>query len=173
MTRRIFGLAVLGTLSLILAGCGPTKLDKALSRLDNRPDWQQFGKIDVPRHPAEKYLEGWVIVLDPGHGGDAHLENYKRGPTGVREAEMNWRVGVLLEKLRRSPTTSSGPTAGGGRTCSSACTTTPRRASRRTSPASGTTARPTGPKSRWTPRNTSPTTWVRRCARTSRSRRRY
>lgn len=99
MTRRIFGLAVSGVLSLVLAGCGPTTLDKALSRLDDRPGWQHFGKIDVPRHPAEKHLAGWVIVLDPGHGGDAHIENYKRGPTGVREAEMNWRVGVLLEKL--------------------------------------------------------------------------
>lgn len=99
MTRRIFRLAVLGTFTLILAGCGPTSLDKALSRLDHRPDWQHFGRIDVPRHPAQKYLAGWVIVLDPGHGGDAHLENYKRGPTGVREAEMNWRVGKLLEKM--------------------------------------------------------------------------
>lgn len=99
MTRRIFGLAVSGVLSVVLAGCGPTTLDKALSRLDDRPGWQHFGKIDVPRHPAEKHLAGWVIVLDPGHGGDAHIENYKRGPTGVREAEMNWRVGVLLEKL--------------------------------------------------------------------------
>lgn len=98
MSRLIIALGLSGLL-LIFAGCGPTKLDKALSRLDNRPDWQHFGKIDVPRHPAEKHLAGWVIVLDPGHGGDAHLENYKRGPTGVREAEMNWRVGVLLEKL--------------------------------------------------------------------------
>lgn len=99
MTRRIFPLAVTAALSLVLAGCGPTTLDKAMSRLDDRPDWRHFGKLDLPRHPAEKYLAGWVIVLDPGHGGDAHLENYKRGPTGVREAEMNWRVGVLLERL--------------------------------------------------------------------------
>ncbi len=70
-----------------------------MSRLDDRPDWKSFGRVDVPRHPAEKHLAGWVIVLDPGHGGDAHLENYKRGPTGVREAEMNWRVGKLLERL--------------------------------------------------------------------------
>jgi N-acetylmuramoyl-L-alanine amidase len=80
-------------------GCGPTSLEKAMGRLDDRPDWKRFGEIDVPRHPAEEHLAGMVIVLDPGHGGDAHRKDYKRGPTGVREAEMNWRVGKLLERL--------------------------------------------------------------------------
>ncbi|MEZ6191138.1 MAG: N-acetylmuramoyl-L-alanine amidase [Phycisphaerales bacterium] len=192
MTRHIFGLVVLGTLSLILAGCGPTKLDKALSRLDNRPDWHQFGKLDVPRHPAEKYLEGWVIVLDPGHGGDAHLENYKRGPTGVREAEMNWRVGVLLERLLTDAgvhvtMTRHGdedvslkdraevannverPDGGRGRTCSSACTTTPRRARSANFSSVWYHGEADWSGFRWTPPNTSPTTWVHRCGPTSRS----
>ena len=99
MTRDIFRLGLLGILTLTLSGCGPTSLDKAMSRLDHRPDWRTYDKPDVPRHPAEKYLQGWVIVLDPGHGGEAHKKGYKRGPTGVREAEMNWRVGKLLERL--------------------------------------------------------------------------
>ena len=91
------GLAVV--MCVCLVGCGPRSLDQAMRRLDDRPTWKTFGKIDVPHHPAEKYLAGMVIVLDPGHGGDAHLANYKRGPTGVREEEMNWRVAKLLERL--------------------------------------------------------------------------
>ena len=99
MFQDIFRFAVVSLLMLTLAGCGPTPLDKAMSRLDRRPDWHTHGKLDLPRHPAEKHLAGWVIVLDPGHGGEAHRKGYKRGPTGVREAEMNWRVGKLLERL--------------------------------------------------------------------------
>jgi N-acetylmuramoyl-L-alanine amidase len=99
MTRRTFQVWILTFTVMALAGCGPTTLDKAMGRLDDRPDWKSFGKLDLPRHPAQKYLEGMVIVLDPGHGGEAHKAGYKRGPTGVREAEMNWRVGKLLEKL--------------------------------------------------------------------------
>ncbi len=77
----------------------PMPLDAALALLDERDDWAEHGPMPLPRHPAEKYLKGWTIALDPGHGGDAHLPNYKRGPTGVREAEINWRVAVLLQKL--------------------------------------------------------------------------
>ncbi len=99
MFRLILCVLVSMVFVLVPTGCGPTPLDKAMRRLDDRPEWKTFGKIDVPRHPAEKHLAGMVIVLDPGHGGDAHLKNYKRGPTGVREAEMNWRVAKLLERL--------------------------------------------------------------------------
>lgn len=99
MTWHNLRVWMLGLTFVVLAGCGPTSLDKAMSRLDHRPDWQSYGKLDLPRHPAQKHLQGWVIVLDPGHGGEAHKKGYKRGPTGVREAEMNWRVGKLLERL--------------------------------------------------------------------------
>jgi len=99
MTWRSLWVSVLGLTVAMLAGCGPTSLDKAMSRLDDRPDWKTYHKPDVPRHPAEKHLQGWFIVLDPGHGGEAHKKGYKRGPTGVREAEMNWRVAKLLERL--------------------------------------------------------------------------
>ena len=97
--KRIALWAGLCVLMLVVAGCGPTPLEKAMSRLDDRPDWEEFPKIDVPHHPAEKYLKDMEIVLDPGHGGQAYKKGYKRGPTGVREAEMNWRVAKLLEKL--------------------------------------------------------------------------
>jgi N-acetylmuramoyl-L-alanine amidase len=99
MTWRNQWVWMLGLTLIVIAGCGPASLDKAMSRLDHRPDWRRHGKLDLPRHPAEKHLQGWVIVLDPGHGGEAHKKGYKRGPTGVREAEMNWRVGKLLERL--------------------------------------------------------------------------
>lgn len=39
------------------------------------------------------------ICLDPGHGGDAGRPNYKRGPTGLREAEVNLRVALFLRDL--------------------------------------------------------------------------
>jgi N-acetylmuramoyl-L-alanine amidase len=99
MTQRNLRVWILGLTLIVLTGCGPTSLDKSMSRLDHRPDWKRHSKLDLPRHPAEKHLQGWVIVLDPGHGGQAHKKGFKRGPTGVREAEMNWRVGKLLEKL--------------------------------------------------------------------------
>lgn len=77
----------------------PASLEQALAMLDCRPEWEQRGPILPARHPNESLLKDWVIVLDPGHGGDAHLANYKRGPTGVREAEINFRVAVLLKRL--------------------------------------------------------------------------
>ena len=43
-----------------------------------------------------KYLQGVRIFLDPGHGGEAHKRGFKRGPTGVREAEMNLRIAKYL-----------------------------------------------------------------------------
>lgn len=78
----------------------PRELDEVSAWLDERDEWQDHGRpLAVPRHPAEKYLAGFCIVLDPGHGGKADVPGYKRGPTGVREAEMNLRVARLLRKL--------------------------------------------------------------------------
>lgn len=82
-----------------LAAKNPVPLEEALDQLDHRDDWKEWRENGFPRHPAEKLLAGWVIVLDPGHGGDAHRPGYKRGRKGAREADMNWRVGVLLERL--------------------------------------------------------------------------
>lgn len=75
-------------------------LEEAMKLLEDRPAWARHDReLDLSRHPAEKYLADWVIVLDPGHGGLADRAGYKRGPTGVREAEMNLRVGLLLKEL--------------------------------------------------------------------------
>jgi N-acetylmuramoyl-L-alanine amidase len=71
-------------------------LDDAMKLIDHREDWRAHLSINVPRHPAEKYLKDLVIVLDPGHGGKDHNG---KGPTGVLEADMNLRVGLLLARL--------------------------------------------------------------------------
>ena len=68
----------------------PAPEDFALTRI---------GSHDFPIPPHAKYLEGVRICIDPGHGGDAHKHGYKRGPTGVREAEMNLRVAQYLRDL--------------------------------------------------------------------------
>ncbi|MEQ9460699.1 MAG: N-acetylmuramoyl-L-alanine amidase [Phycisphaeraceae bacterium] len=81
-------------------GWQPAPLEEAMARLQHREEWSPDGEhLNFPRHPAEKYLEGMVIVLDPGHGGAADRAGYKRGPTGVREAEMNLRTSLLLREL--------------------------------------------------------------------------
>jgi N-acetylmuramoyl-L-alanine amidase len=87
-----------------LAAAAPMPLEDAMRLIDSRAAWGQHPPINIPRHPAEKYLQGWTIVLDPGHGGEdgGALDprpDYKRGPTGVREADMNLRVALLLQRL--------------------------------------------------------------------------
>src|SRR3954454_24809451 len=77
---------------------GPTSIDDAMKLIDSRDAWADHPAINVPRHPAEKYLKGLVIVLDPGHGGKDHNG---KGPTGILEADMNLRVGLLLARLLR------------------------------------------------------------------------
>ncbi|MCY4568582.1 MAG: N-acetylmuramoyl-L-alanine amidase, partial [Candidatus Poribacteria bacterium] len=49
--------------------------------------------------PYTRHLKGFKICLDPGHGGQAHVPDYKRGPTGVREAEVNLRVAFHLREM--------------------------------------------------------------------------
>lgn len=83
----------------------PMSLGEAMSLIDGRAAWTEFPPINIPRHPAEKYLEDVTIVIDPGHGGedggDTSKESagYKAGPSGVKEAHMNLRVSLLLRKL--------------------------------------------------------------------------
>lgn len=57
---------------------------------------ERVGSDEHPIPPYAEFLTGVRICLDPGHGGDAHKPGYKRGPTGVREAEMNLRVAQYL-----------------------------------------------------------------------------
>ncbi|MFH1214252.1 MAG: N-acetylmuramoyl-L-alanine amidase, partial [Candidatus Neomarinimicrobiota bacterium] len=59
-------------------------------------EWYRIPKPDYTIPEYAQFLKGLKICLDPGHGGDAHIGLYKRGPTGVREAEMNLRVAFYL-----------------------------------------------------------------------------
>jgi N-acetylmuramoyl-L-alanine amidase len=87
------------------ASAEPMPIDEAMKLIDARATWTDLPPIDVPRHPAEKYLRGMVIVIDPGHGGidggdsTTQPSGYKAGPTGVKEAHMNLRVSLLLRAL--------------------------------------------------------------------------
>ena len=49
--------------------------------------------------PYTQHLKGFKICLDPGHGGQGHVPDYKRGPTGVREAEVNLQVAFHLREM--------------------------------------------------------------------------
>jgi len=60
---------------------------------------QRVGSDEYPVPAYAKFLEGVKICLDPGHGGDAHKRGYKRGGTGVREAEVNLRVAKYLREF--------------------------------------------------------------------------
>ena len=61
-----------------------------------RTNWHKLPKADYGIPPYARYLQGIRICLDPGHGGQGHLPEYKRGPTGLREAEVNLRVAFYL-----------------------------------------------------------------------------
>jgi N-acetylmuramoyl-L-alanine amidase len=81
-------------------------LDAAMALIDRRDAWGAYPPINIPRHPAEKHLKDVTIVLDPGHGASDGIPvekdpKYKRGPTGVREDDVNLRVGLLLARLLR------------------------------------------------------------------------
>lgn len=58
---------------------------------------QQFDNLELP--PYARFLKGYKICLDPGHGGQGHIPDYKRGPTGLREAVINLKVAFYLREL--------------------------------------------------------------------------
>ncbi|RMD95875.1 MAG: N-acetylmuramoyl-L-alanine amidase, partial [Calditrichaeota bacterium] len=60
-------------------------------------DWKQLPKEHYALPPYAKYLAGFKIALDPGHGGLGRLPGYKRGPSGKREAIMNLNVALYLK----------------------------------------------------------------------------
>jgi N-acetylmuramoyl-L-alanine amidase len=103
--------------SSILFGCSPAKpptvtnekppmpLEEAMRLIDERAEWTAHPSINIPRHPAEKFLKDITIVIDPGHGGEDGGANstrprgYKAGRAGEKEAFMNLRVSLLLQRL--------------------------------------------------------------------------
>ncbi len=85
---RILSLAAL----LLIAGaCTTTDL-----KLRN---WQELPDAHYSIPPFATHLADFKIALDPGHGGNARLPGYKRGPTGKREAIMNLNVALLLKEF--------------------------------------------------------------------------
>jgi N-acetylmuramoyl-L-alanine amidase len=71
----------------------------AVTTLKQGDPWLQRLAIDYRVPPYARYMAGLKICLDPGHGGYAQRPNYKRGPTGLREAEVNLRVANQLKDL--------------------------------------------------------------------------
>ena len=83
----------------------PATVADAMKLLDHRDEWGTLPAANFPRYPAEQFLKGLTIVIDPGHGGtdggniSTRPSIYKAGPRGEKEAFMNLRVGLLLERF--------------------------------------------------------------------------
>jgi len=60
---------------------------------------EQQAPVPVEVPPYARHLNGFKICLDPGHGGQGHIPNYKRGPTGLREADINLQVALHLREM--------------------------------------------------------------------------
>ncbi len=107
LVAGVFGAALM---AVLFAAFGPRprwvgEQGAALDPLRTRPleyAWNTQPEPRFPIPPYARFLAGVTIVLDPGHGGDAHIPNYKRGPTGLREAEVNLRVARFLREFLES-----------------------------------------------------------------------
>ena len=85
---------------IVLTGCGEKhEKSEAPSKPEELNEWRKLPQANFAIPPYARHLEGIKICLDPGHGGQAHLLNYKRGPTGLREAEANLRVALYLREF--------------------------------------------------------------------------
>jgi N-acetylmuramoyl-L-alanine amidase len=93
-----------------LLGGGQPRLDrhraKTLRPLDplrtaaREYPWTTHPPAAFPVPPYARFLDGVQIVLDPGHGGQRDPGGtWKRGPTGLREAEVNLRVAQFLREF--------------------------------------------------------------------------
>lgn len=75
----------------LLSACASNKL--------KLHDWTKLPPAHYSLPPYAQHLAQYKIALDPGHGGLAHLPDYKRGPTGKQEAVMNLNVALQLKKF--------------------------------------------------------------------------
>ena len=87
-TRHFYKIAVIASVFLLFAGC---------SRYQKITVQQPPFHTEIPAYT--RHLKGFKICLDPGHGGQGHISDYKRGPTGVREAEVNLQVALHLRNM--------------------------------------------------------------------------
>ena len=88
MVRPFHKIAVVPLVFLLFVGCS-----------QRQELIEQQGTLHFEFPPYTRHLKDFKICLDPGHGGQGHVPNYKRGPTGVREAEVNLRVALYLREL--------------------------------------------------------------------------
>lgn len=89
MPRLISQFAIIPILFLFFSNCTQPQSEKRTT--------QDTLEIEIP--PYARHLKGYTICLDPGHGGQSHIPDYKRGPTGLREAEINLKVAFYLRDL--------------------------------------------------------------------------
>ena len=87
-TRLFYKIAVITSVFLLFIGC---------SRRQKITQQQPPFHTEIPSYT--RHLKGFKICLDPGHGGQGHISGYKRGPTGIREAEVNLQVALHLQNM--------------------------------------------------------------------------
>ena len=88
MIRLLYKVLLISVVFLLLVGC---------SGRQEITEQQLPSYFEIPPHA--RHLKGFIICLDPGHGGQAHVPDYKRGPTGLREAEVNLQVALYLREM--------------------------------------------------------------------------
>ena len=88
MMRLLYKVFLISAIFLLFVGC---------SRHQEITEPQLPAYTELPPHA--RHLKGFKICLDPGHGGQSHVPDYKRGPTGLREAEVNLRVAFHLREI--------------------------------------------------------------------------
>ncbi len=75
---------------------------EAAHRAARTARWADLPEAAFPIPPYARFLKGVKIVLDPGHVGQYDPGGeWKRGPTGLREAEVNLRVAQELRRFLR------------------------------------------------------------------------
>lgn len=89
MSRQVFLFTFICLFLSLFLACGRQHPERSIE-----PD-----TIEVEIPPYARHLKGFKICLDPGHGGQGHIPGYKRGPTGLREAEINLKVANYLKKM--------------------------------------------------------------------------
>jgi N-acetylmuramoyl-L-alanine amidase len=75
----------------------------AADHVHQSPDayrWTDQPEPSFPIPPYARFLKDVTVVLDPGHVGQRDRGgSWKRGPTGLREAEVNLRVALFLREF--------------------------------------------------------------------------
>lgn len=87
-TRLFYITAITTSLFLLFTSC---------SRYQKITEQQIPFRVEIPAYA--RHLKDFKICLDPGHGGQGHIPDYKRGPTGVREADVNLQVARHLRDM--------------------------------------------------------------------------